>query len=1147
MKAILYFLAVLLLSHVSYGTNSYEEYEEGASDESSNSDKDIVTSSYILPKQIFNDGKPFYLEKDPVSGILDFNSKKSSGIGSAPTIINPQTDKDISLNTNSIHTPNFHDFLNLPVKYSSSKFVYPLVSSSYANLKYQGNNKNFISNHKNYSTTTTTSPKYYTVPTKFYTPDATKATSQLQSEMHSTAGTESTNPPTRPQPVTTIATTTSTTITTTPTTKATQATTTPKPLFTREPSKYTTTKYKYSTIRKRPLSTTTTESLNDIHSTTPVTTFSPTTTTTFSPTILTTPSSTTINIIQRPATIHSQFRPLPTLGTTATSTIQYSTRSPGDVYSSMSNKKDPNDMSLSELFNSLLDDEMPESSNSQQYDSFSESSVEIETRKPILQNGSFVGVIEENIGNDYVKYEVQKPNINVAQYKPVSSMNNIVISPDQDSASFVLGSQQSVGTHYLGTDAKKPAVSNQAGTNDFKYGTYYNEDNYQSMKPQGFVMTRTTEKTTTVANEAESAKPINSGFSFPVDKFENAPIVTGTFKSDFIAPIALPQTGSGHIVFPPNSETVQATVNAQHLAASNADFLDSTNLVSFQETKDKPNHIQSENVNSNQVISLHQVQKNQQQQLQGPHTLQFTQQQQQQEFVQPQNQQQYESPLQQQFIQSQHQFNQPQPQQPPPQFVQLQNSHTPFPYPQQQIQQQQQQQLQIQQQQIQQQQTNEPNRPQTLQPNRHQEGSNIQTNYPTISNDLTPPEESNNHPQQQFSEISHRPPITRPPQHFGHNDLTRNPLPGVHRPINNDRPLPNILPQFRPNAKIGQGHPHNKDASNVRMGQPPFGARLPQTQQRIQHTNQNGRPNPSFRRPPSSANAFNSKMAGPPQPPTPEQMDQNRRYFQVRPSQNERIYNYPPQHYIDGIPAQRHSGIDIAEPKSDTQLPIYENNEFQRNIPRRSVGQMPDRIEERGKLEPVVTLQMIQYQKLLQKDASKSNLNTVPHNKNPDAPVSVHTASDKPPVYVVYPVKTSPMKLDGVGQKETDPVVVGQRGEQSPVPPSEINSIGAGNEYQNTPFTVIRQEQEPILMVKQKNNPQGNKQQFPYPLERPENGLDANGQIYFKKEPFYGNNGVYNLGEEPVDAQGRVVNKGTFNLNRNNDEKISSKLTRYVH
>ncbi len=83
-------------------------------------------------------------------------------------------------------------------------------------------------------------------------------------------------------------------------------------------------------------------------------------------------------------------------------------------------------------------------------------------------------------------------------------------------------------------------------------------------------------------------------------------------------------------------------------------------------------------------------------------------------------------------------------------------------------------------------------------------------------------------------------------------------------------------------------------------------------------------------------------------------------------------------------------------------------------------------------------------------------------------------------------------------------------------------------------------------MVKQKNNQQGNKQPFPYPLERPENGLDANGQIYFKKDPFYGSNGVYNLGEEPVDAQGKVVNKGTFNINRNNEEKISSKLTRYV-
>lgn len=64
--------------------------------------------------------------------------------------------------------PNFHDFLNLPVKYNSEKYVYPLISSSYANTKVQGNvNKQY--NHKDYVVTTykpTSSPTYYYTSSK---------------------------------------------------------------------------------------------------------------------------------------------------------------------------------------------------------------------------------------------------------------------------------------------------------------------------------------------------------------------------------------------------------------------------------------------------------------------------------------------------------------------------------------------------------------------------------------------------------------------------------------------------------------------------------------------------------------------------------------------------------------------------------------------------------------------------------------------------------------------------------------------------------------------------------------------------------------------------------------------------------------------
>lgn len=135
-------------------------YEDQIAEESMNYDE--YYPSFALPK-IFNDGKPFIVAKDPVTGTIDFNTKKTV-FSSTPTNFNNVKDvetKKQSADINQI-APNIHDFLNLPVKYSSAKSVYPLISSSYSNLKYQGNNKHFVSNHKNFTTSTTVAPKYYT-------------------------------------------------------------------------------------------------------------------------------------------------------------------------------------------------------------------------------------------------------------------------------------------------------------------------------------------------------------------------------------------------------------------------------------------------------------------------------------------------------------------------------------------------------------------------------------------------------------------------------------------------------------------------------------------------------------------------------------------------------------------------------------------------------------------------------------------------------------------------------------------------------------------------------------------------------------------------------------------------------------------------
>ncbi|CAG9830274.1 unnamed protein product [Diabrotica balteata] len=149
----------------------------------------LVLPGYNLPENIFNHGKPFYAEKDSLTGKIDFQQKSpvaktdddlydyvdepnSSNIYDKANIDR----KDGSLSSHRPSDvnqliPNFHDFLNLPVKYNSAKYVYPLISSSYASTKYQGSVNKFH-NHKDYPNKMTTkkplvSPTYYSTEKYF--------------------------------------------------------------------------------------------------------------------------------------------------------------------------------------------------------------------------------------------------------------------------------------------------------------------------------------------------------------------------------------------------------------------------------------------------------------------------------------------------------------------------------------------------------------------------------------------------------------------------------------------------------------------------------------------------------------------------------------------------------------------------------------------------------------------------------------------------------------------------------------------------------------------------------------------------------------------------------------------------------------------
>ncbi|XP_018332532.1 uncharacterized protein LOC108742024 [Agrilus planipennis] len=191
----------------------------------------LVVPGYNLPETIFNKGKPFYLEKDPVTGTVNFSSKTGSSNEDYDYYedeVNPEIYDKSSIDRKDGElyghhkghrpsdinqlTPNIHDFLNLPVKYNPDKHVYPLISSSYANTKIQGNiNKHY--NHKDenisYSSYKSTSSPSYSSKTqysKYNVNNLVKTTEKSTTTITTTTTTTTPRPSiksTRPAPSTT--------------------------------------------------------------------------------------------------------------------------------------------------------------------------------------------------------------------------------------------------------------------------------------------------------------------------------------------------------------------------------------------------------------------------------------------------------------------------------------------------------------------------------------------------------------------------------------------------------------------------------------------------------------------------------------------------------------------------------------------------------------------------------------------------------------------------------------------------------------------------------------------------------------------------------------------------------------------------------
>ncbi|XP_015109234.1 uncharacterized protein LOC107036037 [Diachasma alloeum] len=216
-----------------------------------------------IPPLAFNGGQPFSLEKDPVTGQIDFGKappfkalnytgsyasddvhKEESETGNEETendaIINSKSEEDQPMpNEINPYSPSFHDYLNLPVRYNDhEKYTsdkYPLISNSYANTKVQGGSSGYkiynALNHKNYNSISypgkaSTSQSYSNTRTPFV-PRTTKRPTTTARTTRTTTTTTSTT--------TTTTTTTARPTTTTRATTVTKRPTTAEPVTTWKP------------------------------------------------------------------------------------------------------------------------------------------------------------------------------------------------------------------------------------------------------------------------------------------------------------------------------------------------------------------------------------------------------------------------------------------------------------------------------------------------------------------------------------------------------------------------------------------------------------------------------------------------------------------------------------------------------------------------------------------------------------------------------------------------------------------------------------------------------------------------------------------------------------------------------------------------
>ncbi|XP_003704923.2 uncharacterized protein LOC100878897 [Megachile rotundata] len=955
---------------------------------------------YHLPYPFaFNGGRPFSLEKDPISGKIDFekappvkalnyssryqehaNSEEQGD--KEPLKENTQKkvenkeSVDVSPNEINPYSPNFHDFLNLPVHYSSDKYgkdKYPLISSSYANTKVQsGSNSYSTYNHKPYHGETVA---YYHTR-KPYVPKTSSTTTMSSTTTSTSTTTTTTTTTTTPKPTT--STTTTTTTTTTPPPSTTSTTTKTPPVTTWKPSSTTPKRFmdhldEYDDIL--PIEKLQASMYNNNHQ-----------------------GANNIMHNRDPPTNHEEYidsyedyemndgedyvskdstneivktSTLPATTSTVANVTATTAGTPETPSSTTTVASTTTSLSPNMHFSSMLHEDAHQS-NSVPFQSLPQRPV---TSMPLDNDHRLPSAFEndsrrQGVADNVIVNQNYRPNM-IGQRPSglggilVESTSNIVIPPDQDTVSFVLGNRQNVegGYYSVGTAIGENPYSAGIDTS-FRplYGVQSDKGNYDPQTDH------------------------RGTFGLPlVPAPENPSYAAQTWRQ-------------------PNPSATQKIANEIEPSRPQGSFVKGTVLLDQMDDKKDDKDV-------NFVV-----------------------------------------------------FPKDEPKQPVEEHIVIVNEadgtvHEIAPSS------------------------------STMKPMRVNPPVPNEEHLPQLSEDLTPPTERPR-PPSQFHYHYHHGGITRPdhlrpqrppvPPRGKPSPAFPPPLPpptdpaGIRRrPYSPDSNLPNILPQFRPNAKTSHGHRGSETIGTIPAGQT-YSTRIRQPVQSHPPTRRPLPPPPSYLQrlnpPPPPIHAL--RLAGAASTKTENVMP-------LRDTEPVKRFRPPP------IPATSRGEDDVklAQRLSSQKLRLEEEERLERYSEEPpQVPPRPPLFPKRRTADHVATLQMIQHHGEFEEDVTESagtddESDRIVTEQNADKrKFDENEPIAEAPVYVVYPVNTAVNIHPDDSREKDESVVVGTRGPHRPLPPETLLQ---DNEEQE-----MDEEQGPVVQNVFSSRPVAS--DFPYPLERPD-------------------------------------------------------------